>query len=160
MEINNDIIIKPHGNKGKIPSEETRKKISLANTGRKCTEERRRNISLGMKKLYLDGKIMSEERRKRLSEIHKGKIISDKTKALMSINIRNGVYKKKLTIRVEIEGICYRSLCDAGRAHNISAACVKYRCGSLNFYNWKFIDEDKVLIKKLKKKNNDIINKC
>lgn len=143
MEINNDIIIKPHGNKGKIPSEETRKKISLANTGRKCTEERRRNISLGMKKLYLDGKI-----------------ISDKTKALMSINIRNGVYKKKLTIRVEIEGICYRSLCDAGRAHNISAACVKYRCGSLNFYNWKFIDEDKVLIKKLKKKNNDIINKC
>lgn len=144
MEINNNIIIKPHGNKGKKQTQEHIRKRTLVQKGRKCTEERRKNISLGMKKLFLNGKTMSEEQRKKISQTHKGKIISDKTKALMSVKIRNGLYKKSLTIRVEIEGVCYRSLCDAARVHNITSASVKYRCKSLNFYNWSFINEDRI----------------
>lgn len=152
MEINNNIIIKPHGNKGKKQTQEHIRKRTLVQKGRKCTEERRKNISLGMKKLFLNGKTISEEQRKKISQTHKGKIISDKTKALMSVKIRNGLYKKSLTIRVEIEGVCYRSLCDAARVHNITAATVKYRCMSLNFYGWEFIDKDRVESNLLKSK--------
>lgn len=152
MEINNNIIIKPHGNKGKKQTQEHIRKRTLVQKGRIFTEEHRKNISLGMKKLFLNGKTMSEERRKKISQIHKGKIISNETKTLMSVNIRNGLYKKSLTIRVEIEGVCYRSLCDAGRAHNITPATVKHRCKSLNFYGWEFIDKDSVKSKLLKKK--------
>ena len=57
-------------NKGKHPSEETRKKLSEAKKGKQKSEETRKKISDANK-----GKPMSEETRKKIAEARKGKYI-------------------------------------------------------------------------------------
>lgn len=52
--------------KGIIPSEETRKKMSLSRIGKKFTDEHKRNLSNSLK-----GHVISEETRKKISESHK-----------------------------------------------------------------------------------------
>ncbi len=58
--------------------------------------------------------------------------------------VANSYYKLKKTIRVMINGVCYRSLSDAGKDHNLDSSTVKFRCQSENFYGWELIKEDKV----------------
>jgi len=75
----------PHINRPKH-SEETKRKIGLANRGRKRetgwkhTEEAKRKMSLAQK-----GRIVSDEAKKKISEGHIGKKASDETKRKMSI---------------------------------------------------------------------------
>ena len=61
--------------KGKQPSEEARKKISVANKGKTMSEEYKAKISAAMK-----GRTFSEETRKKLSAAMKGKSPSNKGK--------------------------------------------------------------------------------
>ena len=61
----------PAPNRGKSPSKETRKKLSLAQKGRPHLEETRKKISLAHK-----GKSRSEEHRKNISLAQKGKSIN------------------------------------------------------------------------------------
>jgi len=63
----------------KIVSEETRKKLSKANMGKKRTEEQNKRSSEAHK-----GKVIPEEIRKKLSEAGKGHIVSKETKKKIS----------------------------------------------------------------------------
>ena len=62
------------GNKNKKHSDETRRKMSKAHTGRTFSEETRRKMSKAH-----TGKIVSEETRRKISESNKGKTFKDKT---------------------------------------------------------------------------------
>jgi len=79
--------------KGHIVSEETRKKISNANSvslkGRKLSEETKRKISLINK-----GKVkspLSEEHKEKLRKAHIGKTLSKETKKKLSITLRGHI---------------------------------------------------------------------
>ena len=65
--------------KGKVHTEETRRKISEANRGRVLSDETRRRMSEANK-----GKVLSEETRKRMSESQKGKVLSEETRRKIS----------------------------------------------------------------------------
>ena len=65
--------------KGKVHTEETRRKISEANKGRVLSDETRRRMSEANK-----GKVLSEETRKRMSEAQKGKVVSEETRRKLS----------------------------------------------------------------------------
>jgi group I intron endonuclease len=65
--------------KGKIMSEDVRRKISESKTGKTFTEERKRNMSEARK-----GKPHSEEHRQKISESHKGITPSDETRKKLS----------------------------------------------------------------------------
>jgi hypothetical protein len=64
------------GASGYITSEETRIKLSVANTGKIRSDETRAKISVAA-----TGRVISEETREKLSTSHKGNAISDETKA-------------------------------------------------------------------------------
>jgi hypothetical protein len=80
------------GTSGWVPSEETRKKMSV--TAKNMSENHKAKISAAAKgrlfseetrsKLSAVGKNMSKERRAKMSELHKGKTNSEETKAKMS----------------------------------------------------------------------------
>ena len=59
---------KNNPNYGKVPSAETRKKISESNKGKKISEEARKKLSEANR-----GRVHSEETRRKLSEANKGK---------------------------------------------------------------------------------------
>ena len=77
------------GNKyrvGHVPSEETKRKLSLANTGKKMTHEQRQKLSAAMKgNKNPSGRHVSEETRRKIGSAHKGKILSKETKQQLSI---------------------------------------------------------------------------
>lgn len=78
---------------GKKLSKETKKKISLANTGRKHTEEYKKKMSKRMKRLYKEGKIkvgckgkkFSKEHRRKIGLANKRRVYSEETLKKMSI---------------------------------------------------------------------------
>jgi group I intron endonuclease len=78
------------GGFGKL-SEETRRKISESNKGRKRSEESRRKMSEAAK-----GKVVSEETRRKISEVRKGKKRSEETKRKIS-EYQKGKKRKKLS---------------------------------------------------------------
>ena len=65
--------------KGKVVSEETRRKMSEKKLGVKRSEETRRKIGEAQK-----GHLVSEETKRKISEAHKGHLVSDETKRKMS----------------------------------------------------------------------------
>ena len=67
-------------NKGRSPSIETRKKISIANTGNTLTNEQKQKISDSK-----IGKRRSEETKKKISDAHIGKILSEEHKKNIGI---------------------------------------------------------------------------
>ena len=71
------------GNKGKRLSAETRRKISEGNKGKVISEETRRKLSETHKKPLL-GKRLSAETRRKISEGNKGKVISEETRRKLS----------------------------------------------------------------------------
>lgn len=84
-----------------IPTEETRRKISKANKGRKWTKEQKKACSERQKGRVISeeakehmrqaqiGRKHSEETKKKISEANKGKNVSDETKAKLSEAAKN-----------------------------------------------------------------------
>lgn len=73
-------------------SKKFKRKISLAQTGKKLTEEHKKNISLGNK-----GKIVSQETRRKISNKHSGKILSKEHREKLSkSHLGNKVKKEHL----------------------------------------------------------------
>lgn len=64
---------------GRLVSEETREKLSKANTGKKRTQEQKDNISKAKV-----GKKFTKEHREKLSKAHKGKILTEQHKNSIS----------------------------------------------------------------------------
>ncbi len=62
-----------------VKSEETRRKISASNTGKKHTESAKKKVSIAN-----IGKVLSPESRKKLSEARKGMVFSEETKKRIS----------------------------------------------------------------------------
>lgn len=71
--------LKSGGNENLIYSEETRRRISQANIGKKPSVETRRKISEANK-----GKKLSEETKRRMSESRTGRVVSTETRAKIS----------------------------------------------------------------------------
>lgn len=107
------------GNHGLAISEETRKRMSDAQKGKKLTNETKRRISESRKgdKNHNYGKSMSKEVKEKLSKILKGRVMSDETKAKMSMGqikrFESGckIHTAKLT---EIEVFEIRELYNSG----------------------------------------------
>ena len=77
--------------RGKILSEETRKKVSLSSLGRKHpprTEEFKNNLSK-----INTGKIMSEEAKDKISKARTGKILSEEHKRKISQSRKNNIMR-------------------------------------------------------------------
>ena len=70
------------GSRGRTVSENTRKRLSKMNMGKKLSEETKKKISVSISgnRHYFYGKHHSKETRKKLSEINKGKKLSKETK--------------------------------------------------------------------------------
>jgi hypothetical protein len=69
----------PPSHKGKVRSEEFRKKCSESNKGRKLSEEHRKKLSESHK-----GYVATEQQRKKLSETNKGRKLSEEWKQKIS----------------------------------------------------------------------------
>jgi len=91
-------------NKGKTHSDETKKKISIAGTGRSHSEEAKKKISIANtgENHPMFGKQVSDETKKKLSIAHTGKITLEETKKKISIahtgKIISDETKKKMSI--------------------------------------------------------------
>lgn len=164
------IISKPHGNSGRIFTEDHKKRISLSKKGKRHTEETKRKLSEKLKgrTVFNKGKKLSKIHRKNIGLGGLGRKHSDETKKKMSEatkkrrslsenkNKETGdktaltYFNKKKTIPVIVHGVEYSSLSKAGKAYNISSSSVKHRCGSLNHYGWEFKDRDKIIKKENK----------
>lgn len=108
-------------NTGKKRSKEARKKVSDARKGRPLSEKNRENISKSMK-----GHKCSEETKRKIAESHKGK--SRKT---------TWSYKKVMCIET---GVVYESVAEAKRqtgANSISACCLGKR-KTTGGYHWRY----------------------
>ena len=105
---------------GKIFSKEHRLKISEANTGKKHTEETKRKMSDSGQ-----GKVFSKEHKKKLSLAHKGKKHSDEHRRKNS-EVRKGINNHG-AIPVVINGINYDTLNEAGYELNVSGGTIKNR---------------------------------
>ena len=75
-----------YGGEGGALSEETKRKISVAHTGKKLSKEHKTKMSNAKKgsKNYNFGKHMSEEQKLKISIGNKGKIVSEETKRKIS----------------------------------------------------------------------------
>jgi hypothetical protein len=68
----------PKNRKTHMVSEETKRKIGLANLGKKRTDEQRRNISIAT-----TGRVVSEETKKKISVFNKGKKMPEATRVAL-----------------------------------------------------------------------------
>lgn len=76
------------GCKGREMSDKNRHSLSIANTGRKASEETKLKMSISQKGKNL-GKKLTEEHKRKLSEKKIGRKISNETKIKMSIKSKN-----------------------------------------------------------------------
>lgn len=120
-------------NKGKSPSEETRKKISEANQGRTFTPEQRENMSLSR-----TGKKRSSEFCQRQSERMKGKPINEGAQRAAE------AYRKEQSKAVVVNGEMFPSVLAAAQHFGVDRSTVKYRAQSASpaFNNWSYAKDD------------------
>ena len=87
------------GCKGREMSDKNRRSLSIANTGRKASEETKLKISISLKGKTL-GRKLTEEHKKKLSEKKLGRKLSEETKLKMGIKSKNKteVWKKSMTL--------------------------------------------------------------
>ena len=83
------------GDGGWVFSKETKRKLSLANKGKKLSEETKRKISIGNK-----GKKLSEETKIKMSIAKKGKKMSEEARRNMSL-ARRGEKRRPLTVETK-----------------------------------------------------------
>lgn len=124
---------------GKLCSEETKQKISLANKGNK-------NGNLGKK--------MSDEQRKKISETMKNNYKSGHTrtpteKQLNALNSNRKAYNKRKVGKYDKNGILletYESSCEAARKNNLHFGSIGKVCRNVPHqktaggFIWKYID--------------------
>lgn len=103
---------------------------------RKNTPEQNIKISESLK-----GTTHSPEKRKKLSSALVN-YYSDPTNRKKA---QDNSVELGLTIPVKIEGVEYCSLTEASIKLKVSIRTVKNRCGSDNWYGWKFVDRDKIV---------------
>lgn len=135
-----------YGGDGVVATDEVKRKISLANTGRKLSKESRRKLSIKKRDLYKDknnhpryGKKLNEEQRKRLSEAHIGFVMKEETKRKIS----EAEGKKVINIDT---GKVFNSILEAKKyyrlkGNHIGEVCKGKRktCGG---YHWKYYYEN------------------
>jgi len=104
------------GNLRKHPSEETKRRISLALKNRFFSEEHRRKISEGLRGRFVSaetrarisaanlGKTVSAEVREAVSRTHKGKIVSPETRKRMSDARKGMVFSEETRRRMSEAG--------------------------------------------------------
>lgn len=121
-------------------SEETKKKLSIANKGKIISKETRQKMSENNAKIWL-GKKINDEIRKKMSESHKGKQGNNKGKALKT---------RKKVICVETNTI-YNSITIASNITKVNSAHISEVCrgirksaGKINNkkLHWKYIEEE------------------
>ena len=105
-----------------VKSEETRRKISVSNTGKKHTESAKNKVSIAN-----IGKVLSLESRKKLSEARKGMVFSEETKKRISeskkgkktnrdYSLSTGLGNEKSKIILDLQaGVFYYGVADASR---------------------------------------------
>lgn len=105
-----------------VKSEETRRKISASNTGKKHTESAKNKVSIAN-----IGKVLSLESRKKLSEARKGMVFSEETKKRISeskkgkktnrdYSLSTGLGNEKSKIILDLQaGVFYYGVADASR---------------------------------------------
>ena len=81
MHIKENVLKNIKAREGYTPSEETRRKISLVHKGKIISEDIRKRISEALK-----GRNKSEEWKRKISLVNKGKIISEETRRKISIS--------------------------------------------------------------------------
>jgi len=148
----------------RIVSDETRRKISIANTGRKFTKSHKKNLSKARKGIKLSkehvekmrisstGKKHTDETKLKIGLKHKGKKISDKHKLILS---KGRIWKRpigyngnkskinhkdsKLVINTET-GIYYDNIASAARSVCMPSSSLSYRLsGSMkNITSFKY----------------------
>lgn len=123
--------------KGRIVTQETRKKISQSLKGKFSGNLLKMKESI--KKLWNDPNSVynSDEYRNKLSEAAKGRIFSDEAKNKISKANTGG--KNGRSIKIEIDGKIFETRRSAAIEYNMSDTAVSKRCKSMNFPNWKFI---------------------
>ena len=105
-----------------VKSEETRRRISVSNTGKKHTESAKNKVSIAN-----IGKVLSPESRKKLSEARKGMVFSEETKKRISeskkgkktkrdYSLSTGLGNEKSKIILDLQaGVFYYGVADASR---------------------------------------------
>ena len=122
-------------------SDETKKKISQANTGRVFTEEQRKHMSESR-----IGKHHTEESKKKMSEAKTGKVLTEEHKKHMSEALKgNTNAPTKSVIQFSKEGDLiaeYPSTWEAERQtgcnHSSISQCCKGKLKSVGGYIWKY----------------------
>lgn len=136
--------------KGEKASDETKKKMSLAHKGKILSKETKQKMSLarigrGLNETTNPFTTHTKETRKIISAKLKGKkqderSIENKNLALLD-RVRRGAENKSAPQPVEIDGVKYKSVSAAARAHKVDPKTITYRCKSKTevFKNWKFL---------------------
>ena len=121
-------------------SEETKKKLSIANKGKIVSKETRQKMSKNNAKIWL-GKKINDEIRRKMSESHKGKQGNNKGKVLKT---------RKKVICIETN-IIYDSITIASNITKINSAHISEVCngtrksaGKINNkkLHWKYMEEE------------------
>ena len=114
--------------KGRVFSDETRRKMSESGKKKVITDEHKKNIGQGVKKR--GGIPHTEETKKKLSKLKKG-VKNPKHSEYMVKNNPNH-------IKISVEGVIFDSIVGAAKVLNISKHLVKYRLNSKTekFKNW------------------------
>ncbi len=119
--------------KGKINSPETRKKLSIANKGRKHSEETKLKISKAQ-----IGKIVSEESRAKLSKALTGIRLTDEHRAKLSKSLtglkkpeRSEEYRRNIS-KSKLGGKCYMSIKVIDKSTGKIYDCIKDAANDIN----------------------------
>lgn len=124
---------------------ETRLKLSIANTGKRCSEETKRKIS---KAQTMMPQSQRDAKSKKLSIVKTGIKLSTETRAKISISHKGRQHSLETRRKISkantkpliIDGVTYDSVTQASTFFNIACALVYYRVNSKSkrFSSWQY----------------------